>query len=208
MLKNLTLHTAAALVAVSLSAVPAAGQTAQPTAPGGAPPASIPAGAALPPGYVIGPEDVLSVVFWKDADMSAEVSVRPDGKVSLPLLNDVVAAGLTPDQLREQLAKAAKKYVEDPTVTVVVRTINSRKVFITGNVQRPGAYALTGTMTVLQLIAMSGGVLEFADSKNIVVMRNEDAGPKAYPFNYKDIAKRRNLNQNIELRPGDTVIVP
>jgi polysaccharide export outer membrane protein len=208
MFNNFTLRSFAALVAVTLSAAPALGQPAQPATPNGAPPASVPAGATLPPGYVIGPEDVLSIVFWRDADMSAEVAVRPDGKVSLPLLNDVTAAGLTPDQLRESLAKAAKKFIADPTVTVVVRTINSRKVFITGNVQRPGAYALTGTMTVLQLIAMSGGVLEYADAKNIVVMRNEEGGQKAYPFNYKDIAKRRNLSQNIELKPGDTVIVP
>jgi polysaccharide export outer membrane protein len=106
------------------------------------------------------------------------------------------------------LTDAAKKFVAEPTVSVVVKTINSRKVFITGSVQRPGAYVLTGSMTVLQLIAMAGGVLEWADSKNISVMRTEPTGPKAFTFNFKDISKGKNLKQNIELKPGDTVIVP
>ena len=117
---------------------------------------------------------MLSIVFWRDKDMSADVVVRPDGKISLPLLNDVQAAGLTPDQLRDQLTKAAAKFVEEPNATVVVKEIHSRKVFITGNVAKAGTYPLTGDMTVLQLIAVAGGLLEYADSKNIVVMRTED----------------------------------
>jgi polysaccharide export outer membrane protein len=170
--------------------------------------ANVPAGAALPAGYVIGPEDVLDVVFWRDKDMSAQVTVRPDGRITLPLLNDVQASGLTPDQLREQLTAAAKKYVEDPSITVVVKTINSRKVFITGMVAKPGSYALTAPTTVMQLIAMAGGIQEFADSKNIVVMRTENGRQLSYQFNYKEVLKRRNLRQNIELKPGDTVVVP
>jgi polysaccharide export outer membrane protein len=157
---------------------------------------------------VIGPDDVLTVIFWRDKDMSTDATVRPDGKISLPLLNEVQAAGLTPDQLREQLTQSASKFFEDPTVAVVVKQINSRKVFITGQVNKPGPYQLMGPTTVLQLLSMAGGVLEFADSKNIVILRTENGKPVSYRFNYKDVSKRKNLQQNIELRPGDTVIVP
>ena len=171
-------------------------------------PPQIPPGAQLPTGYVIGPDDVLDVIFWRDKDMSAEAIVRPDGKITLPLINDVQAAGLTPEQLRDQLQQAATKYVEDPTVSVVVKTINSRKVFITGSVSKPGAYVLPPSTTVVQLIAMAGGLLEFADSKNITIIRNENGKPTAYRFNYKDVLKHKNLKQNIELKPGDTIVVP
>jgi polysaccharide biosynthesis/export protein len=163
----------------------------------------------LPPGdYTIGPDDILTIVFWKEKDMSSDVAVRPDGRISLPLLNDVDAAGLTPEQLRVKLAAAADKFLEEPTVTVVVKQINSRKVFITGQVPKPGPYPLTGPTNVVQLIAMAGGVLEYADSENIVIMRTVNGKPMSYEFNYKDVAKRKNLGQNIELKPGDTIIVP
>jgi polysaccharide export outer membrane protein len=186
---------------------PAASAQAAPAA--ARPPAGTPAGAATPPDYVIGPNDVLTLVFWRDKDMSGDVSVRPDGKISVPLVNDVQAAGLTPDQLRQQLTTAAAKYLQDPTVTVVVKEINSRKVFITGQVSKPGPYALSGPMTVLQLIAMAGGLLEYANAKNIVIMRTDESGRSvSFAFNYKDVTKRKNEKQNIELKPGDTVIVP
>jgi polysaccharide export outer membrane protein len=204
-------------VAALLAAVPsgvtfAAGSEqvvlqASPTLSTAAPPAA-PASVVVPPGYVIGPDDVLSVLFWKDKDMTADVSVRPDGRITLPLINDIQAAGLTPEQLRDSIAAAAAKYVEDPNVTIVVKTINSRKVFITGMVAKPGPYPLSGPTTVMQLLAMSGGIHEFADSKNIIVMRVENGRQVAIPFNYKDVVKRKNLKQNIELKPGDTVIVP
>ena len=179
-------------------------------APAAAPAAALaqPSSVPLPPGYVIGPEDVLDVMFWRDKDMSAEVAVRPDGRITLPLINEVQAAGLTPEQLREQLMTAAAKYVVDPNVNVVVKAINSRKVFITGSVGKPGVYALTGPTTVMQLIALAGGLQEFADSKHIIVMRNESGRQVAIPFNYKDVLRRKNLKQNIELKPGDTVVVP
>ena len=173
-----------------------------------APSGAAPAGMTPPADYVIGPNDVLTVVFWRDKDMSTDVSVRPDGKISLPLINDVTAAGLTPEQLRQQLTTAAAKFVEEPTVTVVVKEINSRRVFITGQVGKPGPYPLTGPTTVLQLIAMAGGVLEYADAKNITIMRTENGKPQSFSFNYKDVTHRKNLKQNIELKPGDTVIVP
>jgi polysaccharide export outer membrane protein len=163
---------------------------------------------ALPPGYVIGAEDVLSIVFWKDADMSAQVVVRPDGKISLPLLNDIQVAGSTPEQLRAQLIQAASKYVEGPNATVVVKEVHSRKVFITGNVVKPGTFPLAGEMNVVQLIALAGGLQEYADAKNIVVMRT-DGGPAQYlKFNYKDVIKQKNVQQNVSLKPGDTVVVP
>lgn len=159
-----------------------------------------------PPDFVIGPEDVLSIVFWRDKEMSSQVVVRPDGKISLPLLDEVQAAGLTPAALRAYLVEESKRFFGNPSVTVVVNQINSRKVFITGQVVKPGAYVITAPTTVLQLLAMAGGLKDFADSKNIVILRQEAGQTSSYPFNYKDI--RRNVRQNIELKPGDTVVVP
>jgi polysaccharide biosynthesis/export protein len=161
-----------------------------------------------PSGYVIGADDLLSIVFWREKDMSLEVAVRPDGRISLPLLNDVQAAGLTPAELRDRLMDEAKRYIEDPNVTVIVRQINSRKVYVTGEVGKPGPYPLGGPTTVLQMIATAGGLHEYADDKNIVVLRNENGRMVAYPFNYRDVTKRKNLNQNLELKPGDTIVVP
>ncbi len=197
------------LIGGILQAAPLPSPAAQsPAASSTRPPVTAPVGVAAPPDYTIGPNDVLTVVFWRDKDMSGDVSVRPDGKISLPLVNDVQAAGLTPEQLRQQLTTAAARFVDDPTVTVVVKEINSRRAFITGQVAKPGPYPLSGPTTVLQLIAMAGGVLEYADSKHIVVMRTESGGPVSFTFNYKDVLKRKNLQQNIELKPGDTIIVP
>jgi polysaccharide export outer membrane protein len=126
----------------------------------------------------------------------------------MPLVNDIKAAGLTPEQLRQELTKAASKFLEEPSVTVGIKAINSRKVYITGMVGKGGAYPLTGPTTVVQLISIAGGLQEFADSKNILVVRNEDGKQVAYKFNYKDFSKGKNLKQNIELKPGDQVIVP
>ncbi|MGH9330886.1 MAG: polysaccharide biosynthesis/export family protein, partial [Vicinamibacterales bacterium] len=167
-----------------------------------------PATVPLPADYVIGPEDVLGVVFWRDQDMTGDVTVRPDGMVTLPLLGDLAAAGLTPEALRDQIQKAATKYMQDPNVTIVVRQINSRKVFITGEVTTPGAYPLIGPRTVMQLIALAGGLTEYADGKNITVMRAEQGRTRSFKFNYKDVAKGMKLEQNIHLKPGDTVVVP
>src|SRR5262249_44351728 len=152
--------------------------------------------------------DVLTIVFWRDKDMSSDVSVRPDGKISLPLLNDVEALGLTPEQLRLHLTESANTLLEDPTVSVVVKAINSRKVFITGEVGKPGPYPLSGPTTVLQMIATAGGVNEYADSKNIQIMRTEDGKPVSHKFNYQDVIKGKKVAQNIVLKPGDTIVVP
>ena len=166
-----------------------------------------------PSDYEIGADDVLSVVFWKDKDLTTDAVVRPDGMISLPLLNDIQAAGLTPDQLRDKITAAAVKYVEDPNVTIVVKQINSRKVFITGQIAKPGAYPLGGTMTIAQLIAMAGGLGEYADKEHITVVRGRekrpDGTPWSYQVNYVDLMKRIRLNQNnLELKPGDTILVP
>lgn len=205
----------ASLLAVVLAA-PAFAQTPQPAPATVAPPQSVPVKAeavanpdlVVPPGYVIGPDDVLMIVYWKDKDMTSEAQVRPDGRIALPLLNDVQAAGLTPEQLREKLTEESKKYMEDPNITVVVRQINSRKAFITGEVSKAGTYPLTSPTSVMQLIAMAGGLREYADSKKIVIMRTENGKQISLKFNYKDVIAGKNLQQNIELKPGDTVVVP
>jgi polysaccharide biosynthesis/export protein len=163
----------------------------------------------VPPEYVIGPQDVLGINFWRDADMTGDVTVRPDGRITLPLLGDLQAAGLTPQALKASIHTAASKLIEDPTITVIVRQINSRKVFITGQVTTPGAQVLTGPLTVMQLISLAGGLTEFAKKKEITVMRTEANGKQVVlPFNYNDVAKGKNLAQNVVLKPGDTVVVP
>lgn len=202
---------------LSLAAAPAAaGQQRQAPAPARAtgvpaPTASAP-GAATPgaasPSYQIGVDDVLTVLFWGDKTLSGDVTVRPDGKISLPLINDVAAAGLTTEQLRTSLMSMASKYLEDPNATVVIKEIHSRNVFVTGNVAKPGTYALASGMNVLQLVALSGGLLEYADSKNIVVIRKENGAEQYHKFNYKDVVKQKHTEQNIALMPGDVVVVP
>jgi polysaccharide biosynthesis/export protein len=179
-------------------------------APAAAPTASAVVAGAItpPPGYVIGADDVLAVLFWREKDLSGDVAVRPDGKITLPLLNDVDAVGITPDQLRDRITEAARKYVEDPNVTVVVKAINSRKVFIQGNIAKAGPYPLMAPTTVMQLIATAGGVQEFAKSDQIMILRTVNGQPAAIKFNYKEVSKGKRLAQNIELQPGDTVIVP
>jgi polysaccharide export outer membrane protein len=162
----------------------------------------------LPNDYVIGPEDVLTIVFWQDTELTRDVVVRPDGHISLPLLNDIRAAGLTPEQLRDKLATDAARYVEDATVTVIVKEVKSPKVFITGEVVKPGLYPLNRPTTVLQLIATAGGLQEYARSDQINVVRTEGGRTTFLPFNYKAIMRKKNLQQNVALKAGDTVVVP
>lgn len=186
---------------------PPAGAT-PPAVPGVPPGATPPVGVTPPADYVIGAEDVLTIVFWRDKDLSGDVTVRPDGMISVPLINEIRAAGLTPDQLRQKLVELAAKYIADPNAVVVVKQINSRKVFITGMVNKIGSFPLTSPMTVLQLITLAGGLQQYADEENIVVVRAERGRQVSYLFNYKDVTKRRKLDQNIWLQPGDQVIVP
>lgn len=201
------------VIAVLLTPLSAAAQLQQVQPPAGSEhPQATPLGStaipAAPPDYVIGAEDVLHVLFWRDKDMSGEFTVRPDGKISIPLLNDVLAAGLTPEQLRVHIVEAARRYVEDPNATVVVKQINSRKVFITGAIEKPGTYPLTSRTTVLQLIATAGGLKEFAKRDAIRILRSDDGREVRFPFDYDRVISGKNLKQNVELKPGDTVIVP
>jgi len=136
------------------------------------------------------------------------VAVRPDGMIALPLIRDVKAAGLTPNDLADRIQDALREFITDPSVTVVVRQMNSRKVFITGEVARPGAYPLASPMTVMQLIAIAGGLNEFAEANSITIMRIEAGKTRSIPFAYKDVAKGKKPEQNIMLKPGDTVVVP
>jgi polysaccharide biosynthesis/export protein len=198
-----------ALTLVPLTAVPGGPVSAQDTQAGGQQYRNGLAAARAvepPAGFVIGPEDVLSIVFWRDKEMSTQVTVRPDGKISLPLLDEVQAAGLTPAELRAHLVAESRRFFGNPSVTVVVAEINSPKVFITGQIARPGSHVIAAPMTVLQLIAMAGGLKDFADPRNILIVRSEGGRTSRYVFDYKAIG--RNLHQNIELRPGDTVVVP
>lgn len=164
-------------------------------------------GRPTPPEYVIAVDDVLTVAFWQDQISATDVVVRPDGKISLPLLNDVQAVGLTPQQLAAALEQAASKYITEPDATVIVKEIRSRKVFVLGEVGAPGMVPLAGDMTVLQVIAISGGLLEYADKNNIVIIRTANGREQRLKFNYNDVVGGKNVQQNIFLQPGDTVVV-
>lgn len=174
--------------------------------------AKAPAAAPAPmpqasPSYVIGPEDTLYVNVWKEPDLTATLPVRADGMISLPLLNDVKAAGLTPMQLAASLTDKLKKYVADPRVTVTVTQMNSQRVYVTGEVSHSGAMTLTPDMTVLQALS-SAGFSQFANTKGIYVLRSENGQQKKYPVNYKKLIKGEDSSSNIMLKPGDTIVVP
>ena len=159
--------------------------------------------------YVIGSEDVLAVNIWKEPELSRVVPVRPDGKITLPLVGDVQAGGLTPHQLQGNIATGLHAYVATPEVTVIVQEVKSQKFNIVGEIARPGSYSLTRSMTVLDAIALGGGLRDFAKAKSIYVLRSDrDGSHSKLAFNYKDVIKGKNLAQNVELRSGDTVVVP
>lgn len=155
------------------------------------------------PTYVIGPADMLLVSVWKEPDLTNTLPVRADGMISLPLLNDVQAAGLTPMQLADSITEKLKKYVSDPRVTVVVTQMNSKRIYVTGEVMHPGATILLADETVLQALA-SAGFTQFANTKGIYVLR----GQRKIPVNYKKLVKGEAMDQNILLKPGDTIVVP
>ena len=164
--------------------------------------------ATTDPSYIIGPEDVLDINVWKEPDMTRIVPVRPDGKISLPLINDVQAAGSTPQQLAADVTGKLRKFLTEPQVTVIVTAINSQRVFVVGEVLRAGAFPLIPGMTVLQALASAGGFTTFADVKKIHVMRLANGKHTELPFNYREVLKGDNPDQNIKLEPGDTVVVP
>jgi polysaccharide biosynthesis/export protein len=182
-------------------------QTPQPAAPT-TPADNSPKAATTDSNYVIGAQDVLDVSVWKEPEVSRVVPVRPDGKISLPLLNDVQAAGLNPGQLAAQITESLKKFLTNPQVTVIVTTINSQRVYILGEVSRPGAFPLLPNMTVLQALSSAGGFTQFAREKSIYVLRNEDGKQAKHPFNYKKVISGDNSDQNIVLKAGDTIVVP
>jgi len=159
------------------------------------------------PSYVIGPDDALFVSVWKEPDLTQTLPVRADGMISMPLLNDVQAAGLTPMQLAASITEKLKKFVADPRVTVVVTQMNSQRVYVTGEVVHSGAMNLTPDMTVLQALA-TAGFTTFANTKGIYVLRSENGQQKKFPVNYKKLIKGEASNQNIVLKPGDTIVVP
>lgn len=158
--------------------------------------------------YVIGAEDVLDINVWKEPDVSRTVPVRPDGKISVPLLNDVQAAGLTPMQLQGIVTEGLKKFIANPQVTVIVTQINSRRVYVLGEVARPGAFPMLPNMTVLQGLSSAGGFSQYAKVSGIYVLRSENGRQITYPFNYKKVVRGQSPDQNITLKPGDTIVVP
>lgn len=159
------------------------------------------------PNYVIGPQDVLDVSVWKEPEVSRSVPVRPDGRISLPLLNDVQAAGLTPAQLTTQIATGLSKFMTDPEVTIIVTQINSKRVYVLGEVTRPGGYLLLPGTTILQAISDAGGLTQFSNGKKIYVLRQDGGKQNKIFFNYKEVLDGKNPDQNIVLRSGDTVVV-
>jgi polysaccharide biosynthesis/export protein len=159
--------------------------------------------------YIIGVDDVLSINVWKEPDFSIkELLVRPDGKISLPLLNDIQAGGLNTKELRQNVADKLKDYVESPYVTVTVLKSQSRPISVVGQVARPGAYQLSTPITVLELIARAGGLSEYAKVKDIKIIRKENGKTLQFAFNYKEAIQGINLKQNIQLQIGDVVLVP
>jgi polysaccharide export outer membrane protein len=205
-MRRIEFWTVLALLAAS-SAAAAAQQAGKAPASGGAN-----AGAAsattksADPNYVIGPQDVLDISVWKEDQLTKTVPVRPDGKISMPLLNDVQAAGLTPTQLAGQITESLKKFVTDPQVTIIVREINSQRVYMLGEVARAGAYPLLPNMTVLQALSSAGGFTQFANVKKIYVLRVENGKQQKFPFNYKHALE--SPDENILLKAGDTIVVP
>ncbi|MGB2623950.1 MAG: polysaccharide biosynthesis/export family protein [Candidatus Acidiferrum sp.] len=158
--------------------------------------------------YKIGPQDVLRIDVWKEPEITRTVPVRPDGKITLPLLNDIQAAGMTPMELANVIHEGLKKYINDPQVTVSVEEINSRRIYVTGEVTRPGAFPLLPNMTVLQALTSAGGFTQFAKMKNIYVLRTESGKQLKLPFNYKAVIDGKKPADNIQLQAGDTIVVP
>jgi polysaccharide export outer membrane protein len=159
--------------------------------------------------YLIGADDVLAINVWKEPDLSRTVPVRPDGRITLPLIGDIAASGTTPRQLQASIEQDLTKFIAKPAVTVIVQEAKSHKFNIVGEVQKPGAYVLTGPLTVLDAIALAGGFRDWAKVKSIYVLRPGPNGSRSkLAFNYKKVIKGNDVAQNIQLKTGDTVVVP
>jgi polysaccharide export outer membrane protein len=163
---------------------------------------------ATPSKYLVGESDVLHINVWKEPEVTQTVVVRTDGNISLPLINEIRVAGMTPLQIQGTIAEKLRAFLTNPQVTVTVTEIHSKRAFITGEVARPGGYPLNVETTVLQLIAQAGGLTPFAKRDNIIVLRSENGVQQRLPFKYKDVVQGKNASQNFALRPGDTVVVP
>jgi polysaccharide biosynthesis/export protein len=170
-------------------------------------PESQSAAPTVPVDYVIGADDTLHISVWKEPDMSVTLPVRPDGKISIPLLDDVQAAGMTPMQLAASIKLKLKKYIEDPRVTVVVTAMNSQRVYVTGEVTHSGPIPLLPGMTVLQALS-SAGFTQFANLKAIYLLRTENGQETKIPFKYKDAIRGKSTQTDLALKPGDTIVVP
>jgi len=163
----------------------------------------------VPDNYRIGPSDLLAINVWKDAEISRTMPVRPDGRISLPLIGEVQAAGMSVAQLQAVIAQKLSAYMSHPEVNVSVQEIKSRSFNIIGRVNKAGSYDLLRPMTVLDAIAEAGGFQDFAKQKDIYILREKPSGGKSrFPFNYKDVIKGKHIEQNITLEPNDTIIVP
>jgi len=158
--------------------------------------------------YIIGAEDVLYIHVWREETVTKTVSVRMDGMISIPLVDEIQAAGLTPLQLKEKLTERLKEFIENPNVAVVVMEANSFKVYVSGQISKPGIYRLRSDTTLAQIISMAGGLTEWANQKKIIIIRKEDGKEKRFTINYKKIVKGEDLDSNIILKSGDTIIVP
>jgi polysaccharide export outer membrane protein len=196
---------AAAIFSPAQDKIPAAQDTAKPPTPAATAPA-MPA-LAVPDSYVIGESDVIAVTVFKEPTLSSNMLVRSDGMISLPLLGDVKAAGKTPLQLADEVTAKLKKFIQDPNVTIVLNQMNSKKIYLIGEVGKPGPMVLTPGMTLLQAIATAGGISEYANAKKMYILRTEDGKQKKIPLQYKQ-ALRGDSSLNLTLNPGDTIVVP
>jgi polysaccharide export outer membrane protein len=183
----------------------AAGKPAQVAAPALATPA--PAAGTATDSYVIGASDVLTVTVWKEPTLSGSLLVRPDGMISLPLLGDIQASGMTPLQLADQIEAKLKKFMQDPKVSVVLTQIRSKIIYLLGEVQKKGPVEMTPGMTLLEAISSAGGLTEFANSKKIYILRDEAGKHQKIPVHYKE-ALKGDSTLDLVLKPGDTIVVP
>jgi len=205
-MRTCVLRRLVALVLAAPAIVGSSGRAQEPAAP---------SMEGCPGSYIIGPADVLELAVWGNADMTRTVPVRPDGKISLPLLNDVQAAGLTPMQLRDSVTKALVEYIPEPAVSVIVREIHSFKVTVVGEVKEPGRYELKDRATVLDVLAMAGGLNEYASRDRIVVLRQEQGAARQIPFAYDKLTTRNGakdgspaVQDNVCVKPGDVIVIP
>ena len=158
--------------------------------------------------YRIGANDILSVYVWKEPELTRDVTVMPDGRITFPLAGEIMAQGQTPNQLKQTITEKLRKYVTAPEVTVIVRESRSRTIYAIGKVMRPGPYPLSPGMTVLQALSAAGGFAEWADTKHVLIIRRNGGKEEHLSFNYTELISGRNPGQNILLKPGDTVVVP